>query len=117
MLKNSPEKRGRHGMAYCILSCDGGGIRGLLPALIIQRLSTDIPAFLNQVNLFAGTSAGAFVALGLASQISVDQIVNLFEKGGPQIFQPYSSSTPVDAARLVAAREALSSAGSGDSWW
>lgn len=53
-------------MAYCIVSCDGAGIRGLLPALLIQKIAADIPEFLGNVNLFAGTSAGGLVSIGLA---------------------------------------------------
>ena len=98
-------------MAYCILSCDGGGIRGLLPALLIQKLSVDIPAFLGNVNLFAGTSAGGLVSLGLASSVSVNDIVDLFSQDGSQIFTPYSSS----AART--GPSPLASAPADESWW
>ena len=80
-------------MAYCILACDGGGIRGILPALLIQKIANDIPGFLGNVNLFAGTSAGGLVSLGLASGVSVDDMVNLFANDGSQIFTPFSASS------------------------
>jgi uncharacterized protein len=74
-------------MAYYILSCDGGGIRGLLPALVIQQLQNDIKGpngqdFLSGVSLFAGTSAGGLVSLGLASGLSCGQVVSLFADDG-----------------------------------
>ena len=47
---------------FLILSCDGGGIRGLITAMIIQELDKQIP-FLNQIDLFAGTSTGGIIAL------------------------------------------------------
>ena len=54
---------------YLILSCDGGGMRGILTALIIKELNDKVP-FLDRVNLFAGTSTGAMIALGLANGMS-----------------------------------------------
>ena len=103
-------------MAYCIVSCDGGGIRGLLPALLIQRISSDIPGFLGNVNLFAGTSAGGLVSLGLASGVATGDIVNLFEQQGSQIFTPYGSS-PGSAAPKVKRSSALTGPASDESWW
>jgi uncharacterized protein len=63
---------------YRILSCDGGGIRGLLSALIIRKLQSDFN-ILDRVNLFAGTSTGGIIALGLAGRKPIDQIVGLYQ--------------------------------------
>ena len=105
-------------MAYCILSCDGGGIRGLLPALLIQQLSTDIPSFLGSVSLFAGTSAGGLVSLALASGVSVANVVSLFENDGSQIFTPFSAgASAVDTAKLRVAMQARAAAAAGESWY
>ncbi len=53
-----------------ILSIDGGGLYGLMSALLIQELDDtlgkDSKKFLPQVNLFAGISAGAVISLLLA---------------------------------------------------
>lgn len=99
-------------MAYCIVSCDGGGIRGLLPALLIQKIAADIPGFLGNVNLFAGTSAGGLVSIGLAGGVSIDNIVNMFSQDGSQIFTPFSSSgTP-----KVTPPSALTPPGADESW-
>jgi predicted acylesterase/phospholipase RssA len=95
-------------MSYCIVSCDGGGIRGLLPALLIQKISADIPAFLGNVNLFAGTSAGGLVSLGLAGGVPIDNIVTMFAKDGSQIFTRFSSSPTAKAAPAPP--------GAGESW-
>jgi patatin-like phospholipase/acyl hydrolase len=105
-------------MAYCILSCDGGGIRGLLPALLIQQLSSDIPFFLGNVGLYAGTSAGGLVSLGLASAVPVADIVSLFENNGSQIFTPFSSGVSAfNTVKFRAALEARVATTSGDSWF
>jgi hypothetical protein len=100
-------------MAYCILSCDGGGIRGLLPALLIQKIATDVPGFLTKVDLFAGTSAGGLVSLGLASRVSIDNIVTMFAQDGSQIFTPYSSSATAKAT----SSPALTAPTADESWF
>lgn len=74
---------------YFILSCDGGGIRGLLPALLVQRLQRDL-GLLDRTSLFAGTSAGGLISLALAAGIPVEKVVELFEKNGATIFTPFS---------------------------
>src|SRR6185437_15954911 len=94
-------------MAYCILTCDGGGIRGLLPALLIQQLSSDVSSFLDDVSLFAGTSAGGLVSLGLASGVPIASVVSLFETDGSQIFTPFLSGVAAaDTVKLRASMEA-----------
>ncbi|SVB45810.1 uncharacterized protein METZ01_LOCUS198664, partial [marine metagenome] len=56
-------------MAYRILSLDGGGIRGLIPIIFMERLLEKHPDLLKRVDLFAGTSTGGMLSLGLASGI------------------------------------------------
>ena len=52
------------------LSLDGGGIYGLTTAILLRQLCDDNPDFLtpNNVDLFAGTSAGAVNAILLAQE-------------------------------------------------
>jgi len=50
-------------MAYRIPSLDGGGIRGVLTARPLERIEAKRPGFLAGVDLFAGTSTGAILAL------------------------------------------------------
>ncbi len=70
---------------YLILSCDGGGMRGLLTALIIQKLNDKVP-FLDRVNLFAGTSTGAMIAIGLAKGMKPQDVVQWYVDRGEEIF-------------------------------
>jgi uncharacterized protein len=88
-----------------ILSCDGGGVRGLITALLLQDLD---PAFLKKVSLFAGTSTGSIIALGLAAGLPIRELVALYSSMGKcgQIFMPYVSAGQLDAAR-AALRAAL----------
>ena len=60
---------------YRILSCDGGGIRGVITAKLLQALD---PSVLKNIDLFAGTSTGSIIALGLASGVPIDTIVELY---------------------------------------
>ncbi len=73
---------------YLILACDGGGIRGLIPALLLQTLNQSFPSFLGNVYLLAGTSTGGIISLALASNVSTDEIVSLYETDGAAIFTP-----------------------------
>ena len=50
---------------YRILSCDGGGIRGVITAKLLQALD---PSVIKNIDLFAGTSTGSIIALGRASR-------------------------------------------------
>ena len=75
-------------MTYRILSIDGGGVRGLLVTVLLQRLAEEStrPNFLSQIDLFAGTSTGAIVALGLANGYSPEQGRRLYREKLPLIF-------------------------------
>lgn len=68
---------------YLVLACDGGGIRGLITALLLEQLG---PGLLGQVYLFAGTSTGGILSLGLACGVPVAELVSLYETDGEQIF-------------------------------
>lgn len=86
-------------MAHLILSLDGGGIRGVLTARLIERLEAKKP-FLHKVELFAGTSTGAILALALAQGMTPKQLVALYIDHGDEIFAPRdlvdTVSGPVD---------------------
>lgn len=71
---------------YRILSLDGGGIRGLLTAILIERLDKEIPGFLSKVDFFCGASTGGILALGLAFGIPPKHLRDLYEQKGPRIF-------------------------------
>lgn len=72
---------------YRILSFDGGGIMGLLSAVILKRIIQERESFLNNVDLVSGTSTGGIIALGLAAGLSIDQIIDLYLNKGDDIFQ------------------------------
>lgn len=72
--------------SYKILSLDGGGIRGLLTAIILERLNLTNPGWLDRVDLLAGTSTGGIIALGLANGLTPTQLRNLYQMKGEKIF-------------------------------
>lgn len=77
-----------------ILSIDGGGIRGLVPAVILEKLEriTGQPTA-HLFDLIAGTSTGGILALGLSRPgpggrplYSAGKMAELYEKEGAKIF-------------------------------
>ncbi|MGH9930161.1 MAG: patatin-like phospholipase family protein [Pyrinomonadaceae bacterium] len=98
-----------------IVSCDGGGIRGLIVALLLQQIDSAQPNFLGQTYLHAGTSTGGIISLAMACGIDLGEIVSLYENDGSQIFTTSAclGNTNV-AAKLAAAPDPNAS---GNSWW
>jgi patatin-like phospholipase/acyl hydrolase len=74
-------------MAFNILTLDGGGIRGILTATLLERLEESQPGFLDSIDLIAGTSTGGILALGLASGMSPSGGRELYERLGPKVFR------------------------------
>lgn len=72
-----------------ILSIDGGGIRGIVPAVVLTNLEKRIGKPCAQLfDLIAGTSTGGILALGLAcpGKYSAEELVNLYAEHGRSIF-------------------------------
>jgi predicted acylesterase/phospholipase RssA len=76
-------------MTFKILSCDGGGIRGLITALLIQDLDTR-SQIISKADGFAGTSTGGLLALALANGVPIANIVNMYKTQGAEIFKENS---------------------------
>jgi len=72
--------------AYRILSVDGGGIRGLYAAVLLDRLTREVPTLVNSVDLVAGTSTGGVIALGLAHGLAPADLVALYRDRAKEIF-------------------------------
>jgi predicted patatin/cPLA2 family phospholipase len=77
-----------------ILSIDGGGIRGIIPALVLARIEKLTNRPIAQLfDLVAGTSTGGILALGLTVPkfpgrplYSAQEFVRMYEREGPRIF-------------------------------
>lgn len=70
-----------------ILSIDGGGIKGTVPAAFLAELEQDLDRPIGEYfDLIVGTSTGGILALGLALGFSAQSILELYENRGPVIF-------------------------------
>jgi len=87
---------------FRILSVDGGGIRGLIPALVLEELETRVSREVGArrplsdcFHLLAGTSTGGLIALGLTApdssaelpRLSPADLVRFYRDQGPGIFR------------------------------
>lgn len=70
-----------------ILSIDGGGIKGVVPASFLATLEAGTSSrIVDHFDLIVGTSTGGIIALGLGLGLSASEILNFYEEHGPAIF-------------------------------
>jgi len=77
-----------------ILAVDGGGIRGIIPAMVLAELEhrAGIPIS-DMFDYIAGTSTGGILALGLAKPdgtrpaYTARDVIGIYDRQGPSIFQ------------------------------
>lgn len=82
-------------MAFKILSIDGGGIRGIIPAVVLGEIEKITGKPISSLfDLVAGTSTGGILALGLAKpksdgspEHSAQKLVGLYDSEGSHIFR------------------------------
>ena len=86
-------------MKLRILSIDGGGSRGIIPATILSCIQDDHhKSPLELFDLFAGTSTGGIICIGLAAGLPPDKLVDLYLHKAKEIFfEPWlDDMTPID---------------------
>jgi uncharacterized protein len=76
-----------------VLSIDGGGIRGLIPAVVLAEIERRIARpIADCVDMIAGTSTGGIIACALARPgidgrpIAAEELAGLYVEEGPRIF-------------------------------
>jgi patatin-like phospholipase/acyl hydrolase len=72
-----------------VLAIDGGGIRGLIPALVLAEIERRTGRRIaTLVDLIAGTSTGGILACALAKPdpVPAAEIAGIYEQEGPRIF-------------------------------
>jgi patatin-like phospholipase/acyl hydrolase len=71
-----------------IISIDGGGVRGIIPTVVLQRLAADarLTGWIDRTNLFAGTSTGGLIALSLAAGLDLSVVRALYEVRSADVF-------------------------------
>jgi patatin-like phospholipase/acyl hydrolase len=78
-----------------VLSIDGGGIRGIIPAMVVAHIERKMGRPAHELfDLMVGTSTGGILALGLSrpgasrpAQFSARWVVKLYEEQGANIFE------------------------------
>ena len=78
-----------------VLSLDGGGMRGIIPALVVAHLERKMGAPASELfDLIVGTSTGGILALGLSLQdqqggsfLAAKRMVAMYERHGAKIFE------------------------------
>ncbi|RPI19492.1 MAG: hypothetical protein EHM58_01400 [Ignavibacteriae bacterium] len=79
--------------SFKILSIDGGGVRGVYPAAVLDYVQQRQPEPIQEYfDLIVGTSTGAIIALALALGISTSEILNLYKNRSTSIFRKKSLS-------------------------
>jgi patatin-like phospholipase len=91
---------------YRILSIDGGGIRGIIPVILLERLAREsgLEGFLESVDLIAGTSTGGLIALALAAGRSLPEIRSLYTTKGSEIFDRSAWRAITSLGSLIGAK-------------
>jgi patatin-like phospholipase/acyl hydrolase len=85
---------------YRVLSFDGGGIRGVVTATLLERLGKAVPDLLSKVDMLAGTSTGGIIALGLARGLTPSDMKKLYVDEGKRIFDDSIWDDVIDLGRL-----------------
>lgn len=87
---------------YRILAIDGGGIRGLVTTILLERLGATpgLEDILERIDLVAGTSTGGLLALAIAREIPLAEIGRLYRERGPKIFDDSWLDDLVDVGKL-----------------
>lgn len=74
---------------FRILSIDGGGIRGILPARILDHVESQLLSggrICDHVEMICGTSTGGIIACAIGLGIPAQQILSLYMDEGLEIF-------------------------------
>lgn len=87
-----------------ILAIDGGGIRGLIPAIVLKEIKNRLEllgkkeSLVKYFDIISGCSTGGIIALGLAkpkiidnklsdkADLSIDDLIDFYEENGKDIF-------------------------------
>ncbi len=71
-----------------ILTIDGGGVRGIYPAMILHKIEKELSIDIREYfDLIVGTSTGAIVAAAVAIGYPLDRLIDQFENSSPGIFK------------------------------
>ena len=96
-----------------VLAIDGGGIRGLIPALVLTEIERRSGRRIFELfDLIAGTSTGGILACALCAPdpLPAVEVVELYEEEGPEIFSTARWSQRIRSRRAGSLDEKYDSA-------
>src|SRR5215217_6934816 len=80
-------KKGEDVPRRYLLSIDGGGIRGIIPAVVLAKLESTTGQLTRDIFSFVGgTSTGAIIAAAIAAGIPAPRIVELYVNRAREVF-------------------------------
>ena len=88
-----------------VLTVDGGGVRGVIPAIVLERLCGEpgLEGWLDRADFLAGTSTGGLIVLSLAAGIDVTELRGLYEKRAADVFADNLFDDVKDVGKLFGA--------------
>lgn len=74
-------------MTRRILAIDGGGVRGVIPAVALAALERALPGRVrDHFDFVAGTSTGALIVAAVAAGVPAERIVQMYVERAPHLF-------------------------------
>ncbi|MFL9837794.1 CBASS cGAMP-activated phospholipase [Flavobacterium sp. ST-75] len=94
---------------FKVLSIDGGGIKGLYSATILNKIEKQLIKdsgdnslrIVDYFDLICGTSTGGLIALALSLGISTEEICKFYTQHGPKIFRWSKGKIPLIRQALL----------------
>ncbi len=80
---------------------DGGGLRGVMGTIILERLLVEFPDLMSKVDFFAGCSNGAMIAMSLAFGHTPSSCRTLLEVTGEIIFTKGGLASGYNSAKFA----------------
>ncbi|MDF3048155.1 MAG: hypothetical protein K0R73_1273 [Candidatus Midichloriaceae bacterium] len=75
---------------YCVLSVDGGGVRGIIPARLLKEIELRTGKTIPELfDLALGTSTGGLITIASACNFNSNDMIDLYQNSSAKIF-PYS---------------------------
>src|SRR5262245_40418165 len=72
-----------------VVSVDGGGVRGIVPVIVMQRLAAEpgLGNWLDRTELIAGTSTGGIIALCVGAGLPLGDLHDLYTTRAGVVFK------------------------------
>ena len=91
-----------------IISIDGGGIRGIIPLVILRSIQYRLKKNLNEISTsWYGTSTGSIIAAGLLTQqekdfsVAIQNILDIYEFRSASSINPFGTTNPARALNIL----------------